>query len=116
MTRLIIATQNKGKVKEIKALLDGYNYEVLSLKEVGIHVDVVENGSSFEENSLIKARTIQAMTGGMVIADDSGIEIDFLNGRHSGHLSHSPFYLCGIPCHRNRSHDLSWYPGRKNCP
>ncbi len=80
MTRLIIATQNKGKVKEIKALLEGYNYEVLSLKEVGIHVDVVENGSSFEENSLIKARTIQAMTGGMVIADDSGIEIDFLNG------------------------------------
>ncbi len=80
MTRLIIATQNQGKVKEIKELLAGYNYEVLSLKEIGLDVDVVEDGSSFEENSLIKARTIQDITGGMVIADDSGIEIDFLHG------------------------------------
>lgn len=80
MTRIVIATQNNGKVKEIKELLTGYDYEVLSLKEMGLDVDVEENGKTFEENSLIKARAIQAITDGMVIADDSGIEIDFLNG------------------------------------
>lgn len=79
MKKLIIATKNKGKVKEIKELLQGYEYEILSLAEVGIDIDVDEDGRSFEENSLKKARTIQSITGGIVIADDSGIEIDFLN-------------------------------------
>ncbi|MCX7771923.1 MAG: XTP/dITP diphosphatase [Clostridia bacterium] len=80
MTRLIIATKNKGKVKEIKELLQGCDYEVLSLAEVGIDADVEEDGQTFEENSLKKAASIQTLTGGWVIADDSGIEIDFLNG------------------------------------
>lgn len=80
MKRLIIATKNAGKVKEIKELLDGYDYEVLSLKDLGLNIDVKETGSCFEENSLIKARAIHMITGGMVIADDSGLEIDFLNG------------------------------------
>jgi len=80
MRRLVIATNNEGKVKEIKRLLAGYDYEVLSLKDLDINIDVEETGSSFEENSLLKARTIQKLTGGMVVADDSGLEVDFLNG------------------------------------
>ncbi|MGI6124034.1 MAG: XTP/dITP diphosphatase [Acetivibrionales bacterium] len=80
MRRLIIATKNIGKVKEIKSLLQGYDYEVLSLKEAGIDIDVEETGNCFEDNSLIKANTIHKITGGMVVADDSGLEIDFLNG------------------------------------
>lgn len=83
MGRLIVATKNSGKVKEIKSLLQGYEYEVLSLEEAGIDIEVEENGNSFEENSLIKARTIHKITGGMVVADDSGLEIDFLNGAPS---------------------------------
>jgi XTP/dITP diphosphohydrolase len=80
MTKLIIATKNKGKVKEIKELLSGYAYEVLSMDEAGIDIDILEDGQSFEENSLIKARALHALSGGMVVADDSGIEIDFLKG------------------------------------
>jgi XTP/dITP diphosphohydrolase len=80
MTRLIVATKNKGKVKEIKELLSGLDYQILSLEEAGVAIDVEENGQTFEENALIKARAIHQLMGGMVIADDSGIEIDFLNG------------------------------------
>lgn len=78
MRKLIIATKNKGKVKEIKKLLQGYDYEIITQEEAGFDIDVEENGVTFEENSIIKARTLQKLTGEMVIADDSGIEIDFL--------------------------------------
>lgn len=80
MRKLIIATKNYGKVKEIKSLLIDYDYEVLSLKEAGIDIEVEETGNCFEENSLIKAKAVHKMTGGMVMADDSGLEVDFLNG------------------------------------
>lgn len=80
MKRLIIATKNNGKVNEIKSLLSGYEFEVLSLKEAGIDIEIEENGDSFEENSLIKAMAVHKITGGMVVADDSGLEVDFLNG------------------------------------
>ena len=80
MKRLIVATNNSEKMKEINTLLDGCGYKILSLKDAGIDIDIEENGKSFEENSLIKARTIHKLTGDMVIADDSGLEIDFLNG------------------------------------
>ncbi len=80
MKKLIIATNNSGKVKEIKRLLDGYDYEVLSLKDIGVDIDVEETGNSFEENSIIKARAIHKIVGGLVVADDSGLEVDFLNG------------------------------------
>jgi len=79
MRRLIIATKNSGKVKEIKSLLQGYDYEVLSLEEAGIDIEIEENGNSFEENSLIKATAVHKLTGEMAVADDSGLEIDFLN-------------------------------------
>lgn len=80
MRKVIIATKNKGKIEEIKRLLSGCTFQVISQHEAGIDINVEENGSSFEENSLIKARAIHKLTGEMVIADDSGIEIDFLNG------------------------------------
>lgn len=79
MRRLIIATKNSGKVKEIKSLLKGYEYEVLSLEEAGLDIEIEENGNSFEENSIIKAMAVNKLTGEMAVADDSGLEIDFLN-------------------------------------
>lgn len=79
MKRLIIATKNKGKVLEIMDLLKHLDFEVVSLIEAGIHEDIVEDGQSFEENALIKALAIHRLTGSAVLADDSGLEIDFLN-------------------------------------
>lgn len=75
---ILVATKNKGKLKEIRSILDDFN--VLGLDDVGIDVDVEENGTTFEENALIKAREICKLSGKTVIADDSGLEVDYLNG------------------------------------
>ena len=80
MKRVIVATTNEGKIKEIKDLLSGCSFEVLSSYEAGIFDKIDENGRTFAENALIKARYIHKLTGDIVIADDSGLEIDFLNG------------------------------------
>lgn len=79
MNKLIFATSNQGKMKEIREILTDLNVEVLSLKEAGIEADIVEDGKTFEENALIKARAIRDLTGCMVLADDSGLEVDALN-------------------------------------
>ena len=79
MNKLIFATSNQGKMKEIREILKDLDVEVLSLKEAGIEADFVEDGKTFEENALIKARTIRDLTGYMVLADDSGLEVDALN-------------------------------------
>lgn len=79
MKRIIFATGNEGKMREIREILRDLDAEVLSLKEAGIHGDIVEDGTTFEENAVIKARTISEMTGEIVLADDSGLEIDYLN-------------------------------------
>ena len=79
MKRIIFATSNEGKMREIRAIMEDSGYEVVSLKEAGISIDVEENGTTFEENALIKCRAIHEMTGAMVLADDSGLEIDYLN-------------------------------------
>lgn len=79
MNKIIFATSNQGKMKEIREILSDLNVEVLSMKEAGIEADIVEDGKSFEENALIKARTIRNLTGCMVLADDSGLEVDALN-------------------------------------
>lgn len=90
MTTIILASNNKDKVKEVKEILKGYN--VISLKDAGIDLDVEENGTTFEENALIKARTVCKLTGQLTMADDSGLEIDYLNkepgvysARYMGH-------------------------------
>lgn len=77
MKSIILASNNKDKVKEVKEILKGYN--IISMKEAGINVDIEENGTTFEENALIKARAIMNLTGQITMADDSGLEIDYLN-------------------------------------
>ena len=76
---MIFATTNQGKIKEIKEILGDINEDIVSLKEAGIEVDIVENGKTFEENAIIKAKTIMEMTGQMVLADDSGLEVDAMD-------------------------------------
>ncbi|MEA4854449.1 MAG: XTP/dITP diphosphatase [Christensenella sp.] len=80
MKKLIIATNNQGKVKEIKAILGSFYDEILSLKDAGIVADVVEDGNSFYENARKKAVTISEMVDGDVLADDSGLCVDALDG------------------------------------
>ena len=79
MKKVIFATGNEGKMKEIREILGDLDIELLSLKDAGIHADIVEDGKTFEENALIKARAICKLAGEMVLADDSGLEIDYLN-------------------------------------
>lgn len=80
MQRIIFATTNENKMKEIREILSDFPVEILSLKEADIHADIVEDGKSFEENAIIKAEAIEKITGSIVLADDSGLEIDYLNG------------------------------------
>jgi len=77
--KVIFATGNVGKMKEIKMILSDLDIELISMKEAGIDVEIVEDGASFEENALIKAKTIMELTGELTLADDSGLEVDYLN-------------------------------------
>ena len=77
--KLIFATNNEGKVNEIRQIL-GDGYEVYSLKDLDIHTNIVEDGKTFEENAQIKAKAICRQTNEMVLADDSGFEVDYLGG------------------------------------
>ena len=79
MKRIIFATSNEGKMKEIRLIMEDSGYEVLSLKEAGVVADIEENGSTFEENAVIKATEIAKITGELVLADDSGLEVDYLD-------------------------------------
>lgn len=79
MQRIIFATGNAGKMKEIRSILADLGMEILSMKEAGVNIAIEENGSTYEENALIKARAVAAVTGDIVLADDSGLEIDYLN-------------------------------------
>lgn len=76
--KLVFATGNQGKVNEFRQML-GDEYEICSMKDLGIHVDIVEDGKTFEENAIIKAKAVMEATGEMVLADDSGFEVDCLN-------------------------------------
>ena len=78
--KVIMATSNQDKVREIRQMLEGTSIQIISLKEAGIHADIEENGQSFEENAVIKAEAIRDLTGQMAIADDSGLVIDYLDG------------------------------------
>ena len=78
--KIVFATSNEGKMREIREILKDLGAEVLSLKEAGVHVDIVEDGETFEANAVIKAKAVWEQTGGIVLADDSGLEIDYLNG------------------------------------
>lgn len=80
MSRIVFATGNAGKVKEIQMILADMGMEVVSMKEAGITIDIEEDGKTYEENAMIKARAVAAYTEDIVMADDSGLEIDYLNG------------------------------------
>ncbi len=96
--KIVFATGNKNKMKEIRKILGGLGMEILSMAEAGVDGDVEENGSSFAENSMIKARAVaeelkaKGENDCIVLADDSGLEVDYLNGepgiysaRYMGH-------------------------------
>ena len=78
--RVIFATGNQDKLREIREILGDLGVEICSMKEAGFDGDIVENGTTFAENAEIKARAVWEQTGGIVLADDSGLVIDFLGG------------------------------------
>lgn len=78
--RLIVATKNRGKLKEFAELLAHLPYDIVSMTDAGIKDDIEESGSTFEENAIIKAKSVWKITGDTVAADDSGLEVDCLNG------------------------------------
>jgi XTP/dITP diphosphohydrolase len=81
MQNYVMATQNKGKIKELKELLAGTDIDIISMADAGLaDLDIDENGTTCEENSLIKARTVAALTGMPAIADDAGLFVDALSG------------------------------------
>lgn len=82
MKKIIFATGNENKMVEIRMILADCGYEILSQKQAGINIDVVEDGTTFEENAIIKATAISKCpeaAGCIVLADDSGLEVDYLN-------------------------------------
>lgn len=77
--KIIFATSNEGKMKEIRMILKDLGYRIISMKEACIDVDIVEDGTTFEENAIIKAKKIWELTGEIVLADDSGLEVDAMD-------------------------------------
>ena len=102
MDKIIFATGNEGKMKEVRMILEDLGLPVLSLKDAGITADVEENGTTFEENAQIKAKAIMEMTGAMVLADDSGLEVDALDKEP------------GIYSARYMGHDTSYHIKNQN--
>ena len=102
MKKVIFATGNEGKMKEIREILGDLDIELLSLKDAGIHADIVEDGKTFEENAQIKAKAIMEMTGALVLADDSGLEVDALDKEP------------GIYSARYMGHDTSYHIKNQN--
>lgn len=78
--RLVIASDNAGKIREFRKMLEPYGFDVISMREAGFSGEIVEDGDTFEENAHIKARAVFEATGIPTMADDSGLEIDFLDG------------------------------------
>lgn len=76
--KLVLATGNQGKVNEFRQML-GEEYEIYSMKDLNLDINIVEDGKTFEENAVIKAKAVMEATGEMVLADDSGFEVDCLN-------------------------------------
>ncbi len=80
MKEVIIATNNMGKAKDFEALFEPFGVKVLTLNDLDNAIDVEETGVTFEENAILKAETVARLLGKVVIADDSGLEIDALDG------------------------------------
>ena len=80
MRKFIVASRNKGKLREIEEILRNFPFKVISMEEAGVYKNIEENGETFEQNALIKAREVFKSVKEIVMADDSGLEVDFLNG------------------------------------
>lgn len=78
--KIIFATGNEGKMREIREILKDLGMEILSMKQAGVSMDIAEDGKTFGENAEIKAMAVWKKTGGIVLADDSGLVVDCLNG------------------------------------
>lgn len=78
--KIVFATGNEGKMREIRSILSDLGLPVLSMKEAGVSPEIEENGATFGENAEIKARAVWEQTGGIVLADDSGLVVDYLGG------------------------------------
>ena len=78
--KIVFATGNEGKMREVRLILQDLGFPVLSMKEAGVSLDIEENGTTFAENAMIKARAVWEKTGGIVLADDSGLVVDYLGG------------------------------------
>ena len=100
---IIFATGNEGKMREIRSILSDTGYAVMSMKEAGIQADITEDGKTFEENALIKARAVARHTKAVVLADDSGLEVDYLN-KEPG--IYSARYLGGNTSYRVKNQNL----------
>lgn len=98
---LVIASNNKHKVTEIKSILKDYFENIYSLSELGIETDVEETGETFAENALLKARAISKVAGMPAIADDSGISVNALGGRPGVYSAR----YSGEPCDDERNND-----------
>ena len=85
--KIILASNNKNKIVELKQILSPLGYEIISQSEAGVNIEVEESGTTFEENSMIKAKAIYEISKMPVIADDSGLEVDYL-GKAPGVYSH----------------------------
>ncbi|MDR2266897.1 MAG: RdgB/HAM1 family non-canonical purine NTP pyrophosphatase [Christensenellaceae bacterium] len=101
METLVVATNNKHKLDEIRAILYG-KFEIKSLDDVGIQIDIPETGSTFYENALIKADTICKLTGSATMADDSGLEVVALDGQPGVHSAR----YAGEPCNDQDNNSL----------
>ena len=80
MKQVVIATKNKGKAKDFDALFNPFGYDFVTMFDVAPDLEIEETGTTFEENAVLKAETLANMLGKIVIADDSGLAIDALNG------------------------------------
>ena len=78
--KVVLASKNAHKLVEIKQITDQFGFELVLQSELGVDIDVEETGTTFEENSLLKARAVMEATGLPALADDSGIAVDALNG------------------------------------
>lgn len=83
--KLLLATNNKGKVKEYRSLLKGIPYDIVTLAEVGINTVVEETGATFDENAILKATSMASVSSLLTLADDSGLEVDALGGEPGAH-------------------------------
>lgn len=79
MKKILFATGNEGKMKEIQLILADLNMPILSLKDANIDIDILEDGKSFQANAIIKAKAVAEISNCIVLADDSGLEVDYLN-------------------------------------